>query len=178
MGLGFSAFQYVLDLFPIIPKSSMLGDFTCAFWFRGLHKWWGPSEPDERHCYLYHSACHCAIAVNAMENTFIWRPFDRGEENTFTLSRPVYFPGSSLPIKCVLLSLDSYLGNIFWHCSSLSDFYNSRAEPWFTDPPSLLLTPCLLKTGRPSHVCVLGAFFTEWGRQRAYFSKNIELFSP
>lgn len=57
-------------------------------------------------------ACHSVIAVNATESTFPWRPFDRGDENTFILSRLVYFPGRSLPIKCVLLSSESYLGNV------------------------------------------------------------------
>lgn len=85
-----------------------------------------------------------------------------GGENTFTFSRPVYFPGRSLSIKFVLLSLDSYLGNIFWQSNPLSDFCNLRPEH-VIHRPSLnlpyLLSSYLLNIGRLIHACVLEAFF-------------------
>lgn len=81
---------------------------------RGLHKRWRPGRSLRltNPAAIFTSACQSVIAANAAESTFPWRPLDRGDENTFTLSMLVCFPGRGLPIRFALFSLDSYLGNI------------------------------------------------------------------
>lgn len=151
-----------------------------AFWFRGMHKWWRPPEAKELPCDVHHSVRHHAIAVNAIESTFIWRAFVRGGENTFTLSRPVCFPGRSLPVKFVLLSLDSNLGNIFWQCTSpwaipatQDQSHDSQTVP--ASPP-LSIVPSKDRKA-VSRWGLEAPFSTARGRRFAYFGKNTVLFS-
>lgn len=101
---------------------------------RGLHKRrrLGLSRRLTDSAAIFNAACRSVIAANATESTFPWRPFDRGDENTFTLSRLVCFPGRGLPIRFALFSLESYLGNISGQ--------SHNAEP---SPRILLLLPFL-----------------------------------
>lgn len=120
---------------------------------------------DERH-----STCHRAIASQCNWNTLFEGHLTEGGENTFTFSRPLCFPGRSLPVKCVLLSLDSILGNIFWQSDSLSDFCNPRPCLHLPQP----LSSYLPKKARLFGASEPEAFFsTEWGGKFAYFSRTI-----
>lgn len=122
----------------------MSKDLLHALWLGGLHKWCRPSEASECHCYFRLSACHSVIAVNAIESTFIWRPFDRGGRKHIYSFKAYAFSGRSLPIKSVLLSLGSYLGNTIGQHNPLDASCNPRTELCFivlSLPPPCSIPP-------------------------------------